>query len=83
MRSFQARRLMGGSILLLLAIAVGIMLRVGNVSLYRTAFLSGWLLLALVVFLASYNGRKKLTYPPWAAARRGCSCTSTAGCSAW
>ena len=35
-----------------------------DVSLYQPAYLTGWLLLGLVVFLALYNGRKKLSMVP-------------------
>lgn len=35
-----------------------------SASLHNTAFLSGWILLGLMLFLAVYNLRKKLTYPP-------------------
>ena len=33
-------------------------------TLRESAFASGWILLAVMLFLASYNLRKKLTYPP-------------------
>lgn len=33
-------------------------------ALAGTYYLSGWILLGVCVFLALYNGRKKLTYPP-------------------
>jgi len=35
-----------------------------DVSLYQPAFLSGWLLFAIITFLALYNGRKKLSMVP-------------------
>jgi len=35
-----------------------------DVSLYQPAYLTGWLLLVLVLFLALYNGRKKLSMVP-------------------
>ncbi len=35
-----------------------------DVALYDTAFLSGWLLLGLVVFLSLYSARKKITMLP-------------------
>ncbi len=35
-----------------------------SLSLGDTAFVSGWMLLVMVLFLTIYNVRKKLTYPP-------------------
>ena len=35
-----------------------------TLSLRNTAHLTGWMLLVIVLFLASYNMRKKVTYPP-------------------
>ena len=35
-----------------------------DISLYQPAYLTGWLLLVLVLFLALYNGRKKLSMVP-------------------
>ncbi|PPR69302.1 MAG: hypothetical protein CFH00_00345 [Alphaproteobacteria bacterium MarineAlpha1_Bin1] len=35
-----------------------------DVALYQPAFLTGWILLATIIFLALYNGRKKLSMVP-------------------
>ncbi len=47
-----------------LAIAFGLWVIGRSLSLRDTAYLSGWILLTLTLFLTLYNARKKLTYPP-------------------
>lgn len=64
MRTFAARRLIFGSCLVVAAAAVLFADRVMSVLMYPVARISGWGLLGLVVFLALYNARKKLTFLP-------------------
>jgi len=69
MRTFLARRLVFGSGFVITAAAVLFAGSVLSVLLYPLARISGWGLLGLVVFLALYNVRKKLTFIPlgWSA----------------
>lgn len=60
----SARRKLAGVITLGLAAAATLWWAAGQPALQRTAYLSGWALLGLCLFLAAYNGRKKLPYPP-------------------
>ena len=52
----------------LIAIVAGMVLiawhKAFDVALYHPAFLTGWILLATIIFLALYNGRKKLSMVP-------------------
>ena len=61
---YRTRRWLGVSTAINLACLIGALLLAYTYALHRTAFMSGWVLLAVVLFLAAYNGRKKLTYPP-------------------
>jgi hypothetical protein len=62
--SRTTRRWLGRTIAVVVVALVGVWLLANHLALHRTAYLSGWVLLGLCVFLAAYNGRKKLTYPP-------------------
>lgn len=64
MKSFAARRWRHVGILVLLAVVVIVVDGLMSVSLYPRAFVSGWVLLSLVVVLAAYNIRKKLPFLP-------------------
>ena len=64
MRTFKQRRLLGVILTSLVAVLFVCGIWSYEIALSNTAFLSGWLLLGLMIFLASYNVRKKLTYPP-------------------
>lgn len=64
LRFFTRRRLRLGGFTLLIAILLALALRGRYLSLRADAFLSGWVLLLLVLFLASYNVRKKLSFIP-------------------
>jgi hypothetical protein len=63
-RYFTRRRLRLG--IFTLAIAAGLLFwfRTGALTLHHDAFTSGVVLLVLVVFLAAYNARKKLSFIP-------------------
>lgn len=69
MRTFAARRLIFGSGFVITAAAVLFADSALSVLMYPVAHISGWGLLGLVVFLALYNVRKKLTFIPlgWSA----------------
>ncbi|MBI1375254.1 MAG: hypothetical protein GC159_21255 [Phycisphaera sp.] len=58
------RRALGGSLALVAIVAIGVLMLSRGLALRDTAFFSGWLLLLMCLFLALYNLRKKLTYPP-------------------
>lgn len=64
MRTFVARRWTLLSAALLAAVVVLTVLLAYHLRLHPTAFASGWLLLAMIVFLAGYNLRKKLKLFP-------------------
>ena len=61
MRTFVARRMFFGSMLIIVAVLVLVANAALRVAMYHVAFVSGWFLLGLCVFLALYNIRKKLT----------------------
>lgn len=60
------RRILSTGLFLLLAAAAVTADAVLSVLHFRTSFISGWGLLALIVLLAAYNVRKKLNYLPLA-----------------
>ena len=64
MKRFKRQRFWGLLVLALISItAVAAHFRWGN-KLPKYAFLTGWILLAIMVFLAAYNGRKKIPFLP-------------------
>lgn len=64
MRTFVARRWTFLTIALLAAIVLVTALAAYHLRLHPTAFTSGWILLAMILFLAGYNLRKKLKLFP-------------------
>ncbi len=62
--TFATRRWFAIALTALIAVAGTAVLSSYSLSLRDTAIGSGWVLLAVMLFLASYNLRKKLTYPP-------------------
>ncbi len=64
MKTFAGRRWLAGLISLVVAAAMSVVLVSHSLSLHGTAYMTGWVLLAVMLFLAGYNVRKKLTYPP-------------------
>lgn len=64
MRALVLRRVRNLTVLAVLSGAASLLFLVLSVSLQPTAWLSGWILLGLVVVLAAYNARKKLSFLP-------------------
>lgn len=64
MRHLIARRMFAGTLTVLIAVVLALIFRGSALSLHNSAYLSGWFLLGLMLFLTLYNIRKKLTYPP-------------------
>lgn len=64
MRTFVVRRLTLLTFLVFVALAVSIVMLSYHLRLHATVIGSGWLLLALLLFLAGYNLRKKLRLFP-------------------
>ncbi len=64
MRSLVARRWLLGSLAVLVAVLLLLWIERRYPSLREAAFFTGWVLAGMVVFLALYNLRKKLAYPP-------------------
>ncbi|MDP6692678.1 MAG: hypothetical protein QF384_24530 [Alphaproteobacteria bacterium] len=64
MITFAKRRWRNGFITLLAGVAYLAWHTAYDVALYQSAFLSGWLLLAAILVLTLYNGRKKLSMVP-------------------
>ena len=62
--TFAARRWILGTMTMALAAIGATLLLSLSLSLRDTAFVSGWGLVGMILFLALYNARKKLTYPP-------------------
>ena len=62
--TFAGRRWFASILTVAVAAAGSAVLLSRSLSLRETAWVSGWVLLAVMLFLASYNLRKKLTYPP-------------------
>jgi hypothetical protein len=64
MKSFTQRRTFSICVTVLTAIIVLAVYTIGSGTLRQHGFLSGWILLALIVFLALYNVRKALPFLP-------------------
>jgi len=64
LKTRTARRALALTITAMIALAILAAIASRALSLRDTTHASGWLLLILIVFLAAYNLRKKLTYPP-------------------
>jgi|TARA_B110000902_G_C14186697_1_gene542597 hypothetical protein len=64
MKFFRARRVRAVAITSFVAIFIIAMVSAWETALHPTNYLTGWMLLTIVVFLSLYNVRKKLTYPP-------------------
>ncbi|MBT6986649.1 MAG: hypothetical protein HN956_20015, partial [Rhodospirillaceae bacterium] len=64
MITFSRRRWRNGLISAIAAVGLFAWYTAYDVSLYQPAYLTGWLLLALIVLLTLYNGRKKLSMVP-------------------
>ncbi|MDP7504347.1 MAG: hypothetical protein QF774_09970 [Nitrospinota bacterium] len=64
MITFAARRLFSLSALVIVSSVALFVFRAYAVTLSRSQYLSGWALLAAIVFLAGYNVRKKLSFIP-------------------
>jgi len=64
MKKLVARRLRNIGLFLLLAAGIVTAEFVWSVQLYRTPFITGWILLILLVLLTSYTLRKKLPFLP-------------------
>src|SRR6185503_19260025 len=64
MITFHARRWISAAIVAGIAMAILLVYLAGESSLRDMHFLTGWLLLALMVLLASYNIRKKFSFLP-------------------
>ena len=64
MITFHARRWFNTAVLAALALAILLVYLAGEVSLRNMHFLTGWILLAAMVLLASYNIRKKFPFLP-------------------
>jgi hypothetical protein len=64
MISFAARRLFNLWALVIASVVALFVFQAYSVTLSRSQYLSGWFLLAAVVFLAAYNVRKKLPFLP-------------------
>ena len=62
--TFAKRRWRNSLIAIVLGIALIAWHKAFDVALYQPAFLTGWVLLATIIFLALYNGRKKLSMVP-------------------
>ena len=62
MISFSARRRANLAVTVVLLALSWLVLAVLDVVLYDTAFLSGWTLAGLLVFLSAFNTRKKLPF---------------------
>ncbi|MBL4701838.1 MAG: hypothetical protein JKX85_11340 [Phycisphaeraceae bacterium] len=63
-RTFRFRRYLSSLLTLALAAGLALLLIASNLSLRDTHYATGWALLGMILFLACYNLRKKLTYPP-------------------
>ena len=64
MMTFAKRRWRNCLIVILAGVALIAGHKAYDVALYQPAFMSGWILFAIVIFLALYNGRKKLSVVP-------------------
>lgn len=64
MITFARRRWRNGFVTLLAAAGLVAGYTAYEVALYQPAFLTGWILLAIILVLTAYNGRKKLSMVP-------------------
>ena len=64
MKTFVARRQASLVLLLLIAVALGLLHAVFQVAMIPDAHLTGWVLLGIILFLAAYNVRKKIPFLP-------------------
>jgi hypothetical protein len=64
MTKFVRRRIRNASVLLLVLTVIWLCVRIQEQSLSSSAFTTGYLLLAAILFLAMYNIRKKLPFLP-------------------
>ena len=64
--TLAGRRLRAMILTALVALALAVLLTAYSFALRSSAYLSGWVLLVMMLILAGYNLRKKLTYPPLA-----------------
>lgn len=64
MMTFSNRRKLGIALTVAASVLTGLILLSRSLALRQTAFHSGWLLASVILFLSSYQLRKKLTYPP-------------------
>jgi hypothetical protein len=62
--TLSKRRIIQIGIVLLLGILILVIHTVFRVTLRSTSFLTGWLLFGTIIFLSSYNARKKLPFLP-------------------
>ena len=62
--NFVSRRRFNVTVTVFLALVIIGAFAVYDASLYQVSFLSGWVLFAVMLFLALYNVRKKLTVLP-------------------
>jgi hypothetical protein len=62
--NFWSRRLRNVSIMVAALVAIGVVIYAQSQSLRHASFTSGYLLFGTIVFLASFNLRKKLTFLP-------------------
>ncbi len=62
--TFSLRRMLALSGLLVVSVLTLFVYQAYSVTLYRSQYLSGWVLFAVIVFLAVYNVRKKLPFLP-------------------
>lgn len=64
MIALATRRWFAGAATIMATAVIAAVFIASSLSLHNTAHRSGWLLLSMLAFLALYNLRKKLTYPP-------------------
>jgi hypothetical protein len=64
MNSFVQRRIRNGGLTMMLVALVWLWVRARERSLAPTAFATGYLMLAVILFLAAYNVRKKMPFLP-------------------
>ena len=62
--SFRTRRLRSVLLTLVAALLLALVFYAGSITFVDTAYLTGWVLFAVILMLAFFNLRKRLTYPP-------------------
>ena len=62
--SFRTRRLRSVLLTLVAALLLALVFYAGSIAFVDTAYLTGWVLFAVILMLAFFNLRKRLTYPP-------------------